>query len=120
MNHKVNLIIRQQPHILLFPNSQKESRLYYRIEETTREIPNSQFLIVARKYFDETEGQHQLQDLMIEDNCINIEQDMEKKYLSLASACCILKYLEYNQSILLHSHTLTIQWKGSGLQQIVL
>lgn len=56
------LTSRLAPHIILFPNSQKGSRLYACIQEVLNEC---QLLIVARKYFDETEGQHLLLELMV-------------------------------------------------------
>lgn len=53
---------------------------------------------------------------------MSAERDLEKKYLALAASvgegrgltaqCCVLKYLEFNQSILLHSHSLLVEWKG--------
>ena len=56
------LTSRLSPHIILFPNSQKGSRLYTCIQEA---LNDCQMLIVARKYFDETEGQHLLLELMV-------------------------------------------------------
>ena len=53
-------------------------------------------MIVARKYFDETEGQRLLTELMVyvtkenesqnEGHGLNLDKDMEKKYLALAAS----------------------------------
>lgn len=56
-----------------------------------------QVMIVARKYFDETEGQRLLTELMVgvnrkginlqsEGHGLNLDKDMEKKYLALAAS----------------------------------
>ena len=55
---------RTNPHIILYPSSQRCSRLYSYIEGLANEI-GIQLLVVARKYFDETEGQHLLLNLMV-------------------------------------------------------
>lgn len=69
-----HVICRQLPHIVLFPNSQKGSHLYSCIQEALNELP-SQLLIAARKYFDETEGQHLLLELMVFFETILIEDE---------------------------------------------
>ena len=59
------MIYRMNPHIILFPTSQRGSRLYSCIERLANEI-GFQLLVVARKYFDETEGQHLLLNLVVQ------------------------------------------------------
>lgn len=49
-----------QPSLILFPSSQKDSHLHHCIGDL-----QTQCLLVARKYFDETEGQRLVQDLMV-------------------------------------------------------
>ena len=102
---------RENPSIILFPNSQKGSRLHICLEKICDSASSIQVMIVARKYFDETEGQHLLTELMSEGHGLNLEKDMEKKYLALAASCCVYKYLECNQSTLLHPHTVCIEWR---------
>ena len=51
--------------MILFPNSQKNSHLYKTLESTIANLPDRQLLPVARKYYDETEGQKQISDLMV-------------------------------------------------------
>ena len=56
---------RENPSIILFPNSQKGSRLHICLEKICDSASSIQVMIVARKYFDETEGQHLLTELMV-------------------------------------------------------
>ena len=53
------------PSIILFPNSQKGSRLHQVLSALSNDNSPLQIMIVARKYFDETEGQRLLMDLMV-------------------------------------------------------
>ena len=58
---------------------------------------------------------------------MNAERDLEKKYLALAASvgegrgltaqCCVLKYLEFSQRLLLDSHSLLVEWKGGRVSR---
>lgn len=52
--------------MVLFPNSQKNSHLYKTLESTLASHSDCQLLPVARKYYDETEGQKQISELMVD------------------------------------------------------
>lgn len=52
--------------MVLFPNSQKNSHLYKTLESTLANHSDCQLLPVARKYYDETEGQKQISELMVD------------------------------------------------------
>ena len=52
--------------MVLFPNSQKNSHLYKTLESALANHSDCQLLPVARKYYDETEGQKQISELMVD------------------------------------------------------
>ena len=56
---------RRKYQVVLFPNSQKNSHLYKTLESTLANHAECQLLPVARKYYDETEGQKQISELMV-------------------------------------------------------
>lgn len=60
-----SFVQKVNPSVLLFPNSQKDSRLHVALSSLSDRSTPLQIMIVARKYFDETEGQHLLKDLMV-------------------------------------------------------
>lgn len=60
-----SFVQKVNPSVLLFPNSQKDSRLHVALSNLGDRSTPLQIMIVARKYFDETEGQHLLKDLMV-------------------------------------------------------
>lgn len=60
----VSYVRQEQPLFLLFPSSQKDSRLY-RCLDDAQSANGQQLLLVARKYFDDTEGQRLLSELMV-------------------------------------------------------
>ncbi|KAK8792367.1 hypothetical protein WA538_003753 [Blastocystis sp. DL] len=110
-SYTLTLVKQEQPTLLLFPTSQKGSQLHLCLEKACTDPSPTQLMIVARKYFDETEGQCLVKERMSEGHGLNLDQDMEKKYLALAAACCVYKYLEFNQSTLLHPHTVSVEWR---------
>ena len=61
----ISYVQRLNPSIVLFPNSQKGSCLHQVLSTLNDGSIPLQIMIVARKYFDETEGQRLVMDLMV-------------------------------------------------------
>lgn len=82
------------------------------LEALSYEFPKCKITFIARKFYNESKGFSKLESLCNSDYK-NILSEIEKKYLSIASANALFEYIEYGQGISFFPKTLKINHQES-------
>jgi len=93
------------PVEVLLPNTSTDSELY---ETVKKYFDDTALVNVSRKYFNESYGAQMVSQLVVTEND-SIEHSISSKYLALASAAALIKYVEFIQHMTFAPHSLKVR-----------